>query len=779
MRIRRLGVVGAGTMGAGIAALSASAGISVVLLDIPAEKGDRGGIARAGLERAKKAKPAAFMDLTRAGAVTTGNTDDDLTKLADCDLVIEAIIEQIAPKRDLYAKLERILPAHTIVASNTSGIPMKVLLEGRSLDFRSRFLGMHFFNPPRYLHLLEIIPTSDTSPDTLESAKRFSDRVLGKGIVLARDVPGFVANRLGVFGMVLAINLTEKYDLSIDEVDLLTGQLLSRSKSATYRTADLSGLDVIGHVTAELSESTGENFALSGWVKDLIKAGRVGEKAGAGFYKKQGKEITTLDWKTGQYGPQAKPRDATAATLAKLPNAERFAAIRDWQGKYGDFTREYLLRFSHYVLQTSPQVAYDIPAVDHAMEWGYAWELGPFKQMDLVGSEFLKNGFATLGLTPPKLLDRATQGFYRKGSELEVLALVDAGPPAAARYAPIPVERDVFSLELVKHASGHSNDARLAHSDDATVWNAGDVAVLEFHSKMNSLGKGVIEMLHRALDIVDAKGLLGLVIGNEDPRTFTAGADLMMIAGLVKAGDWKVIDDAVGTFQQTSMRIRSTPFPVVAAPFGLTLGGGCEFSLHASQVQAHAELYIGLVEVGVGLIPAGGGTKELLFRFTSDLASYPEADSFDAVKRAFNMIAMGTTSTSALEARNLGYLRASDRITMNRDRLLTDAIARVKDLATDYVAPLPRTTLALGKEAMGNLKYGVWAMHEAGQISDFEVRLASELAYVLAGGDGPPRVVSEQDILDLEREAFLKLLGTKETQARIEHMLKTGKPLRN
>jgi 3-hydroxyacyl-CoA dehydrogenase len=286
-------------------------------------------------------------------------------------------------------------------------------------------------------------------------------------------------------------------------------------------------------------------------------------------------------------------------------------------------------------------------------------------------------------------------------------------------------------------------------------------------------------MLHKSLDLVEKKGMTGLAIGNEDPRTFTAGADLMMIAGLAQSGDWKKMDAAVGAFQQTSMRIHFAPFPVVVAPFGLTLGGGCEFSLHAAQVQAHAELYIGLVEVGVGVIPAGGGTKELLFRFTSELAPYAEADLFEGVKRAFGLIAMGTTSTSALEAKNLGFLRASDRITMNRDRLLTDAIARVRDLAGDYVAPLPRTTQALGKEAIGNLHYGAWAMREAGQISDFEVRLANELAYVLAGGDGPPRVVTEQDILDLEREAFLKLLGTKETQARIEHMLKTGKPLRN
>jgi 3-hydroxyacyl-CoA dehydrogenase len=774
MRIRKLGVVGAGTMGSGIAALAASAGIPVVLLDIPAPKGNRNDIARGGLDRVKKSKPAAFMDLGREAAISIGNTEDDLGRLAECDLVIEAIIEALAPKRELYARLEKLLPPRTIVASNTSGIPMRVLLEGRSAAFRSRFVGMHFFNPPRYLHLLEIIPTSDSSPETIEAARRFSDRILGKGIVLAKDVPGFIANRLGVFGMVLAINLTEKYGLSIDEVDLLTGTLLGRSKSATYRTADLSGIDVIGHVTAGLSESTGEDFTVSGWVKALIESGRVGEKSGAGFYKKDGKEITTLDWKTGAYGPQTKPDDPSLARLAKLPTAERFAAIRDWTGKYGDFSREYLLRFSHYVLTTSPAVAYDISAVDHAMEWGYAWELGPFRQMDLLGREFLRNGFTAIGLDTPPLLEQATEGFYQKGAELTVLSL-----DGSASYAPVPLEPDVFALDLVRRASGHSNNPRLAESADATVWNAGGVAVLEFHSKMNTLGKGVIEMVHRALDIVEKQELAGLVIGNEDPRTFTAGADLMMIAGMVGAGDWTVVDHAVRAFQQTSMRLRTAPFPVVVAPFGLTLGGGCEFSLHATRVQAHAELYMGLVEVGVGLIPAGGGTKELLFRFTSALSPYAEADAFEAVKRAFQLIAMGATSTSALEARTLGFLDPADRITMNRDRLLTDAIARVKDLAPDHVAPLPRTTVALGKEALGNLRYGAWAMHEAGQISEFEVRLANELAFVLAGGDGPPRVVTEQDILDLEREAFLRLLGTKETQARIEHMLKTGKPLRN
>ena len=770
MQIKRLGVVGAGTMGSGIAALAASAGIPVVLLDIPAPKGDRNDVAKGGLERAKKARPAAFMDPSRASAVTTGNTDDNLVMLSTCDLVIEAIIEQVEPKRALYEKLEKLLPAHTIIASNTSGIPMEQLLEGRNASFRSRFLGMHFFNPPRYLHLLEIIPTKDTSEGTLATATRFSERILGKGIVLAKDVPGFVANRLGVYGMVLAIDLTEKYGFTIDEVDLLTGPVLARAKSATYRTADLTGLDVLGHVTTGLSQATGEKFTLSKWVHELIKSGRVGEKSGAGFYKKEGKDISTLDWRTGEYKPQSKPEDRRLGELSKLGLPERFAAIRDWEGKYGDFAREYLLRFSHYVLKTSPIIAYDIPAVDHAMEWGFAWDVGPFKQIDLIGVPFLKEGFAKLGLDTPPLLNQVRERVYKEG---DVLSLDGGG------YKPVPVDRDVFSLALVRNASGHSNNPKLASSKDATVWDAGGVALIEFHSKMNSLGTGVIEMLHRALDLVEEKNLAGLVIGNEDPRTFTAGADLMMIAGLLQSGDWKMIDEAVRTFQNTAMRLRTSPFPVVAAPFGLTLGGGCEFSMHADHVQAHAELYMGLVEVGVGIIPAGGGTKELLFRFSNVFAPYAEADAFDGVKRAFQLIAMGTMSTSALEAKSLGFLRDSDRITMNRDRLLTDAIARVKDLCGDYVAPLPRTTIALGAEGLGNLKYGVWAMHEAGQITDFEVRLASELAYVLCGGDGPPRTVTEQDILDLEREAFMKLLGTKETQARIEHMLKTGKPLRN
>ncbi len=769
MRIRRLGVVGAGTMGSGIAALAASAGIPVVLLDIPGTGADRDAPARGGVERAKKARPAAFMDVDRA-AIEIGNTEDHLGRLAGCDLVIEAIIEQLEPKRALYERLEGTLPEHAIVASNTSGIPMELLTKGRGERFRQRFLGMHFFNPPRYLHLLEIIPTAETSKETIDAARRFSDRILGKGIVVAKDVPGFVANRLGVFGMVLAIRMMEKHDLTIDEADALTGVLTGRSKSATYRTADLSGIDVIAHVTKELSETTGEDFSLAPWVMSLVQAGRVGEKSGAGFYKRVGKEIHTLDWKTGEYAPQRKLENADVARLSKLPLAERFAAFRDWSGREAAFVKECILRFSHYVLATTPRIAYDIPAVDHAMEWGYAWDAGPFKQMDLLGADWLRRGFAELGLDEPGLLPPHGEAFY-SADGTRVRGLDGA-------YETIPRADDEIRLatyhrpDFARHVLEDSRDASLLHVGH-------EVAVLEFHSKMNTLGEGVLTALDRALDRVERDGLAGLVIGNDDPRAFTAGADLSMILSLVGAGDWSRIDEAVRGFQHTSLRIREAPFPVVAAPFGLALGGGCEFSMYADRVQAHAELYMGLVEVGVGLIPAGGGTTELLFRFSSALGPYAEADPFEAVKRAFHLIAMATTSTSALEARKLGFLRDVDRITMNRDRLIADAAARVLDLAPDYVPPLPRTITALGKEALGNLRYAAWAMHEAGQITDHEVRIAHELAYVLSGGDGPPRAVTERDVFDLEREAFLTLLGTKETQERMQYTLKTGKPLRN
>ncbi|HEY5218998.1 MAG TPA: 3-hydroxyacyl-CoA dehydrogenase/enoyl-CoA hydratase family protein, partial [Gemmatimonadaceae bacterium] len=742
MRIRRLGVVGAGTMGHSIAALAASAGIPVDLLDIPGPATDPNSIARQGLDRAKKTKPAAFMAPERAAFIHIGNTDDDLGALAACDLVIEAIIEQIEPKRALYQRLEQLLPSHTIVATNTSGIPMVQLTEGRAEGFKRRFVGMHFFNPPRYLHLLEIIPTEHTAPDTIAAVRAFSERVLGKGIVTARDVPGFVANRLGVFGMVLALRMMEEFDLTIDEVDVLTGPLLGRAKSATFRTADLTGLDVLSHVATGLAQATGEDFALPSWVASMVANGQLGEKNGAGFYKRIGKDIHTLDWKTMQYAPAHKPETPALGKALRLPLGERLVAVVALDGAYGKFAREYLTRLSRYVIATAPKIAYRLPDVDHAMEWGFAWEAGPFKQLDLLGA-----ALPDAAALRPK---SATEGYYSADGARTVS--LDWN-----HYEVVDEPAGLVRTESLRRSGG-----ALAESPDATLWNAGDgVALLEFHGKMNSIGEHVLSMAMKSLEIVERQGLVGLVIGNDDPRTFTAGADLGMVGGLAQAGDWKRLEEAVLLFQGCSMSIRSAPFPVVAAPFGLTLGGGCEWSLHADAIQAHAELYMGLVEVGVGLLPGGGGTKELLFRFAKELESYDDADPFEAPKRAFKLIAMGAVSTSALEARAFGYLRDRDRISMNRDFLLSDAKQRVLDLAPGYTAPQPRTIEAVGRAGIGNLHYAAWAMREAGQASDHDVRMAMEIATVLCGGDGPPRVVSEDDILDLEREAFLRLLGTK------------------
>src|SRR6476661_8651562 len=679
MRIAKLGVVGAGTMGSGIAALAASAGIPVVLLDVPGPDGGRSAPARAGLERARKARPAAFMDVARAGLVTLGNLDDSLGLLADCDLILEAIIEQPAPKQALYARLEPLLKDTAIVASNTSGIPMRILTEGRTDRFKRHFLGMHFFNPPRYLHLLELIPTGDTAPEALDAARRFSEIVLGKGIVLAKDVPGFVANRLGVYGMVAAMKGLMESHLTIDEVDALTGPLLGRAKSATFRTADITGLDVLLHVAKGLSAGTGEDFSMPAWVEKLAATNRLGDKTGGGFYRKAGKEITTLDWNSLEYGPQKKVDDPALGALQKEPLEKRLVMAAKLPGKYGDFVRNYLLRMSHYVLVTTPSIAFDIVSVDRAIEWGYAWDAGPFQQMDALGHDFLREGFTRLGLDVPKLLAEAKNGAFYQKTEAGWQFLTFEG-----KYEPVPTVPGQISLDVVRARKG----GVIESSKDASILDLGDgVLLLEARSKMNTMGAGVLAMLRTALERVAAGKYEGLVIGNDDPRAFSAGADLGSVVQQVQAADWKGLDEMVRYFQEGAQLVRRAPFPVVAAPFGLTLGGGCEYALHCDRIQAHAELYMGLVEAGVGLIPAGGGTKELLFRFTEALAPYDEADPFEAVKRAFKLIAMATTSTSALEARSLGFLRpVADRITMNRDRLIADAKARVLDLALDYVA---------------------------------------------------------------------------------------------
>ena len=771
MRIRKIGIIGAGTMGGGIAALAASAGVPVVLLDVPGSGASRSEPSEGGLQRQLKAKPAAFMDAARAARIRTGNTEDHLDLLADCDWIVEAIIEQPAPKQALFARLEEIVKPTAIVASNTSGIPMSVLTEERSEGFRSRFLGTHFFSPVRYMHLLELIPTAETSPEALAAVRDFAERILGKGTVVAKDAPGFIANRLGVKSMTVTMQAMGEQGLTIDEADALTGPLIGRPGSATFRTGDISGLDVLSHVAKGLEQATGEPFPLPAWVGGMVEKKLLGDKTGGGFYRKDGKAISTFDYTTGEYRPQQKPADPQLAALAKRPLPERVRGALQLDGRYGEFVRRVVLESAHYTLTLAPKLAYDPVAVDRAMEWGYGHEAGPFRIMDMIGLDELRRGFAELGLEEPELLATTAEGFYRTSGDGEEYLGFDG------YYRPVPPPaEDAVRLAPLARRGG----AVLEENEGARLLDAGDgVAVLEFRSKMNTLGEPVLRLIDAALAHVERDGLAGLVIGNDDPRAFSAGADLGGFAGALQAGDWKALEAAVRRFQDAMMSLRRAPFPVVAAPHGLALGGGCELSLHADAVQANAELYMGLVEVGVGLLPAGGGTKELLFRFTEELAPYAEADPFEAVKRAFGLIATAATSTSALDAQGKGFLRRGDGISMNRDLLLADAKRRVLALAPGYVAPAERTIRVLGKDGLGNLRYALFSFQEAGQATAHDARIGEEIAYVLCGGDGPPRTVTEQDVLDLEREAFLKLLGTKETQERIAHMLTTGKPLRN
>ncbi|MBX6754606.1 MAG: enoyl-CoA hydratase/isomerase family protein [Thermorudis peleae] len=768
MRIRRVGVVGAGTMGSGIAALVASVGIPVVLLDVPGT-GQRLEVVQRGLRRALEARPPAFYDPARAALITLGTIDDDLSRLAECDWIVEAIIEQPEPKQALFAKLESIVHPKAIVSSNTSGIPIHILAEGRGEAFRRRFLGTHFFNPPRYLHLLEIIPLPETDPEVVETMAHFADYILGKGVVRAKDTPGFIANRLGVYGMVQALRLMEQFDLTVDEVDGLTGPLLGRPRSATFRTTDLTGLDILQHVAGELGATTGDDFALPDWVHEMARQGRLGEKTGAGFYRREGRAIFTLDWKTGEYRPRQELATPEVKALLRQPLPERLRGALQLPGNYGPFLRALLARTFHYTLMRAPEIAYDLVDIDRALEWGFGWELGPFATMDALGLDTVRHLLGEHGLDEPPLLQQAGPAFYQRQNGTRLVLTLDGG------RKPVTPPPGQLSLRFIKE-----EQRELLASPDAALLDLGDgVVLLEFRSKQNTLGDGVLTMIERTIDFIVERGYAGLVIGNEDPRVFSAGANLVEILTLAKAGQWDMLDQAVRRFQRMTTGLRDAPFPVVVAAFGMTLGGGAEMALYADHVQAAAELAIGLVETGVGLIPAGGGTTALLRRFSEELQPYEQADPFEAVRRAFNLIAFARVSGSAFEARSLGYLRPSDGITINRDRLIADAKARVLLLAPSYVPPVPGPIQVLGNEALGNLRYAIWAAREANQISEHDAFIGEQLALILSGGEGPARTVPEQTVLDLEREAFLRLLGTAKTQERIVYMLENGKPLRN
>ncbi|HYE66912.1 MAG TPA: 3-hydroxyacyl-CoA dehydrogenase NAD-binding domain-containing protein, partial [Pyrinomonadaceae bacterium] len=795
-------VLGAGTMGAQIAAHLANARIQTVLLDIPPReltpeeqtkgltlesKVVRDRIARSGLEAAKKAKPATFFVPELAALISVGNLEDDLARLKDCDLIIEAVVENIDIKRKLYERVEQHRRPGSVVASNTSGIPIRHLAEERSEDFRAHFLGMHFFNPPRYLHLVELIPTQWTKPEVACAIHGFLDQRLGKGVVIAKDRPNFIANRIGTFGGLYTIKTMLEDGYSIEEIDRMTGDVVGRPKTATFRTFDLVGLDVFTHVVQNLYQALPEDeerevFIAPEFLKQMIGRGMLGNKTKGGFYKKQKgegekQEIWTLDTASLEYRPAQKVK-LPALEMAKNieETGERIKTLVWGKDRVGTFLWKTFSRTLRYAVNRIPEVADTVVEIDRAMRWGFNWELGPFEAWDAIGVEKSVARMREEGQSVPenvrKMLEAGATSFYK--NEQGRRFYFDF---AAGQYVPVNEPPGVIILKSVKDRTGV-----IKKNSGASLIDIGDgVACLEFHSKMNSVGGDTLQMIKHALAEVE-KNFAGLVVGNQGAN-FSVGANIMLVLLEAQEENWEDIDLAIRAFQNATMSPRYSPKPVVVAPFQMTFGGGCEMTLHADRARASAETYIGLVEVGVGLIPAGGGTKEMLVRALDSIPKdVSEADPFPFVKRVFETIALAKVATSAEEARTLGFLNADDTISMNRDRLIADAKQEVLALAaTGYIEPQPRTDiLALGLPALATLKLGIHQMKRGGFISDYDALIGEKLARILTGGDlNHPTRVSEQYLLDLEREAFLSLCSERKTQERIAHMLKTGKPLRN
>ncbi|MBS1819871.1 MAG: 3-hydroxyacyl-CoA dehydrogenase [Acidobacteria bacterium] len=754
--IRSAAVLGAGTMGAQIAAHLANAGISVLLLDVTPDA------AREGLKRASALKPDPFFTAAAATLIRTGGFDDSLAQVSSVDWIIEAVVERLDIKQGLFARLEPLRAAHAIVSSNTSGIPIGALADGRSTEFRQHFLGTHFFNPPRYLRLVEIIPTADTAPAVVERLSRFIEVSLGKGVVSTKDTPNFIANHIGLYGVVQVMRAMAAGDYTIEEVDAITGPALGRPKSATFRTMDIAGLDVFEHVMRNLQGRMPEETARSGFtlpplVADLVQQGRTGQKVGQGFYKREGSDILTLDPATMTYRAKQSPRIASLDAVKGMDDvAERVRTLFNAKDKAGTLLRDSLAPLLVYTAEVAPSIAHSIDDVDRAMQWGFGWELGPFELWDAIGIKEVL-AVAKPAHVPALVAEQLSAGRnrFRDGRV----------PPAGP------------GLQLLRAAKARTSVLR--KNPGGSLVDLGDgVLCVELHSKMNIIGADTMQIIQAGLNEA-AANFQALVIGT-DAVNFSAGANLMLVLVEAQDGNWDEIDLMVRTFQRTTLSLRYAPVPVVVAPAGLALGGGCEFILHADRVQAAAETYMGLVEVGVGLIPAGGGTKEMVQR-AGRTAAAAKADLLPFVQAAFETMALAKVSTSEPHAQQLGYLRGYDCISMNRERLIADAKGLALDRVREgYRPPQPEPIPVGGANVESALKLGVHLAWRSGRATDYDVVIGRALAHVAAGGSLPhATMVSEQYLLDLEREAFLKLCGERRTLERIQHTLKTGKPLRN
>ena len=774
---KKVAVLGAGVMGSGIAAHLAGAGIQVLLLDIvpPDGKGGRNAFSQGGKDKALKSKPAAFFTTRDADLITVGNLEDDLDKAGRCDLVIEVVKEDLAVKKALFAKLEPLLGEHTIVASNTSGLPIAQMTEGRSASFKKHFLVMHFFNPVRYMKLLEIISSPDADPAAVAKVVAFGETTLGKGIVFGKDTPNFVANRIGIFAMMHLIKLAIDEGFTIEEVDAIFGTPLGRPKSAVFRTADVVGLDTIIHVAQNCYENLPhderrDDFKVPALLEQMAERKMLGDKTGGGFMKKTPAGIVALDFKTMQYRPMEKPRFASVGAAKKAGAVgDRIRTLLAGDDKAAELARKVTYATLAYASNRVGEIADDIVNIDRGMRWGFGWDVGPFETWDAIGVQKGLDEMAKLGIAPAAwvsdMVKAGRASFFVDGTYWDV---------ASKSAKPIPVPAREIQLPAVRKKGGV-----VFENDGATLYDLGDrIAGLELHTKMNAIDADVVAAFQKSVDIAEAQ-FDGLVVGNHDPMAFSAGANIFLVVMAAGQGNWKAIEDMVHGLQQSMQRLRYATVPTVTAPFGLALGGGAEIAMHGAVARANAELYMGLVEAGVGLVPAGGGCKELLARHLVDMPD--DMDPFGYVKKIFMQIALGKVSMSAEEARAMGMLAPSDGVTLNRDFLIHDAKETALGLArAGYRPARPRTFRLPGTSGYATLRSTLQMMKEAHQISEHDVLVGSKLAWVLCGGKTAPTVrVHEQHVLDLEREAFLSLCGTEKTRERMQYMLMNNKPLRN
>ncbi|RNI31745.1 3-hydroxyacyl-CoA dehydrogenase/enoyl-CoA hydratase family protein [Hanamia caeni] len=785
--IQKVTVLGSGVMGSRIACLFAGIGVQVLLLDIAAPEGkdskSKNKLVNDALAAAVKSSPSPLYTKENLQKITTGNFEDNMKDIAECDWIIEVVIERLDIKKKIFEQVEKFRKPGTLVTSNTSGIPIHLMAEERSDDFKKHFCGTHFFNPPRYLRLLEIIPTEFTDKEVVDFLMHYGDLFLGKTTVLCKDTPAFIANRIGVFSIMSIFHIMDKLELNIDEIEALTGTIIGRPKSATFRTADVVGIDTLVKVAIGVKENCPDDeakeiFTIPSWLQKMVDNKWLGDKTGQGFFKKiktadGQKEILTLDLKSFEYAPRQKPKFATIETAKPVEDLkQRIKALSQGRDKAGEFYRLFHYALFSYISHRIPEISDDLYRIDDAMKAGFGWEIGAFETWDVLGVKetveaMNQNGYEVAKWVKDFIADGYTS-FYKVENGKRLYYDV-----STKKYLPIPGGDAFIILSDLTEKTVWKNSA-------CNLYDLGnDVVGLTWNTKMGSIGGEVLEGLNKSIAIAEEK-YKGLVIANEAAQ-FSAGANIAMMFMLAVEQEYDELDMAVRMFQNSTMRIRYSSIPVVVAPHGLTLGGGCEICLHADKVQAAAETYIGLVEVGVGLIPGGGGTKEFALR-ASDAIQHNEPETIPLQNR-FITIGTARVSTSAVEAYELGILRQGvDEISMNQSRRIAEAKQSVIDLYDrGYSQPVQRTDIkVLGREGLGMLYAGINGMYRGNYISDYDVKIAKKLAYVMCGGDlSQATLVNEQYLLNLEREAFLSLCGEKKTLERLQSVLKTGKPVRN